>query len=228
MMKMNKSAVLILLISAAFLAQNILAESLPASSYYQGTRYDGPAGDRVRVDFAVYDTQDADGNEFTAAGKSLPWASTERFIYAYQITNEVTSIEDFALEYFSILGIGQDAMAPDDGTPSDYIGSSSDSISDSLKGVEPVFEQLILDEDETDDDGKYYSSASWEFAGDSLIFGEHSFFLILTSDHDYKAGAYTFGAPQSTSVAIPNPEPSTMALFALGSAMLLKRRNNKL
>ncbi len=83
---MSAKRVLVLssLLGAILFAQDAsatLARMLPESSHYQGfVFYDEEWPDgfgdttllRGRIDFAVYDTQGENGNEFTAAGYDAP------------------------------------------------------------------------------------------------------------------------------------------------------------
>ena len=81
-----------LFIVPVLLVQSVWAglDFLPESSHYQGRAYKGVSGDRVRVDFAVYDT--LGGNEFANAGFAAP--GDGQFTYVYQVFNEVED-EDF-------------------------------------------------------------------------------------------------------------------------------------
>lgn len=223
MVSLKRPIIFSLLLLIVIPAQNTIALTyLPDSSHYSGKQYQGVPGDWLRLEFAVYDNK---GQELIDADYELPWAEedTGEFVYAYQVINDVTSA-DYALEFFSIFGIGKNAIASADDIGS--VGADPGQLSLPDRGQEPVFEQLALDEEE-DDDGRYFSSAHWEFATDVLSNGEHSYFLFITSDHDYKAGTFDFQASQGGSVVIPNPEPCTLVLFGLGSVLLLKRQRKK-
>ncbi len=179
-----------------------LAAMLPYSSHYEG-RSDYGGG---YIDFAVYDTHG--GNEYLDAGFSAPGSG--QYIYAYQIFTA-----DFAtvsIETFSILGIGQGAIS----TPlNDNIGFENDSPDlPEDEGISPY--DAFITPDAT--------KGVWLFDDGLLAVGEHSYFLLLSSDYNWKAGEYTFEAPEEGPFPIPTPEPATIALLALGGAAVLRRR----
>lgn len=245
---------------------------LPESSYYSGTQYRGIPGDWVRVEFAVYNNGGAEFSQ-GVGGYALPSSLKENesdelskfeYIYAYQIINEVSSA-DHAVDFFSIGGFGKNAInsAQDIGWVADETGEPGD-----IVGQKPGDGWLALENDvdgdgvfEEDDDGQYFYSAHWEFdrpefdedgniiesEGDAgkqfLDNGKHSYFLLIGSDYDYRAGAYTLEQPPEGGLPIPgpgessggssgssvilNPEPCTLVLFGLGSILLSKRQRKK-
>lgn len=174
---------------------------LPDSSHYQGsTYYDITLVDgflRGRIDFAVYDT--LGGNEFLNAGYSAP--GDGQFIYVYQIFNDYP-LSDEAVAYFSILGI--------QGAPVDGIGAEEDPST----GVEPSDEFFTA------------SEAVWQFDGGLIYAGEHSWFLVLTSDTDWVAGQYQITTAEDDPFPVPIPEPGMLTLLAIGTAMIIKKREN--
>jgi hypothetical protein len=213
---MGKIRLLSLLFVAALFVQNAVATILPYSSHYQGRSYfDDPATGVIGyVDFAVYDTLGPHGDEWAGAGFAAPGAG--QYIYAYQIFNDVGSAD--AIEFFTIMG------KYDPPTPHNLIGINTMNTQDPweyylliTEGVAPTnsFPNTNLDE----------TRATWEFAGGILVAGEYSWFLIFSSDHDWVEGKYQM----QTAGGFPitgNPEPCTLTLLGLGSAILFAKRRN--
>jgi len=174
---------------------------LPDSSHYEGsTYYDIILVDgflRGRIDFAVYDT--LGGNEFLNAGYSAP--GDGQFIYVYQIFNDYP-LSDEAVAYFAILGI--------QGAPVDGIGAEEDPST----GVEPSDEYFTP------------SEGVWQFDGGLVYAGEHSWFLVLTSDTDWVPGEYQITTAEDNPFPVPIPEPGMLTLLAIGTAMIIKKRKN--
>ena len=187
---------------------------LPGSSHYQGRSYFSTytqngilAG---RIEFAVYDT--LAGNEFAAAGFTAPGAG--RYTYAYQIFND-DPISNDVLEYFSVLGIGADAIA-------DPVANNLGSVDyDPVGGVgvAPTAEYFAVFDPQVGPE-----KAIWEFEDGILVEGDHSFFLILSSNHDFIKGTYSIVKTTDNDAPIPNPEPGTIALLGIGGALTLLRK----
>jgi len=184
-----------------------LVPMLPESSHYDGRLfYDLPSGDgflRGRIDFAVYDTE-LYPDEYVGGG-GYPVPGDGRYIYAYQIFNDYES-SDMAVEVFAILGIAEETVHS--------IGSEADPES----GIEPT--DAYLDAGE----------GVWQFQ-DALVYaGDHSYFLLMTSDNDWVEGNYRIEAPESDILPAPNtiPEPSLIILFGGGFlfAFATGRRRN--
>jgi hypothetical protein len=189
---------------AVLFVQNASAgpvEFLPESSHYQGRAYYTTYTDagflRGRIDFAVYDT--SGGNEF---GFEAP--GDGQFIYAYQIFCDTASTA--ALEYFAILEIGENSI--DDG---DGIGTQNDG-----RGGLDAYNAFFNPYPEP-------QQAVWEFDEGLLIAGEHSYFLVFTSDHDWKEGGYEL-IPTGGTLPSTSPEPGMLTLLGLGSALAFIRR----
>jgi len=210
-MGMKRIRLLSLLLVATLFVQNAAAELLPYSSHYQGRSYFDDAGVTGWVDFAVYDTLGPHGNEWTGAGFAPPAAG--QYIYAYQIFNDFGSAD--AIEFFTIMGID------DPPTPHNLIGINTMNSQNPwedypliTEGVAPTNPYPNTNLDET--------RATWEFAGGILVAGEYSWFLIFSSAHDWVQGKYQM----ETAGGFPitgTPEPCTLALLGLGSAILFAK-----
>lgn len=213
---MNKITFVSLLAVASLSVQTAIATTLsilPESSHYQGRSYyrqytqNGPVSGHI--DFAVYDT--ANGDEFASAGFTAPGSG--QFTYVYQIFNDEGDIYA-ALEYFAISGIGEGAI--------DDIATDIGSVDDASDGVDSTAYYFGPHDPVTGPD-----KAVWEFEGGILAPGNHSYFLVLSSDNDYTIGSYTITTDTLPETSIPNPEPSTIALLGVGAAVtLLKRRKS--
>ncbi len=213
-MGMKKIKLLSLLLVAVLFVQNADAvlTYLPYSSHYQGTSYFdyGDTGVKGRVEFAVYDTLGPYGNEWTdATGFDAP--GDGRYIYAYQIFNDIDSaatIEGFTLwadDYHVLDIIGMGEQDPQEG---DYLLLGLDFVEPTGSGTSNGGVQ-----------------AWWEFDNGLFVAGEDSWFLIFSSANNWTAGSYYIG-PISSVPPVPNPEPCTLALLGLGSAILFTKRKN--
>jgi hypothetical protein len=185
-------------------AAGLSATSLPSSSYYEGSSIFYENGLAGQIDFAVYDTQSS--NEFSDAGFQAPGGSTERYIYAYQIScNEQYSSEAFG--YLAVSGIGADSISGDD-----VIGAVEDSPD---SGIEPG-ESYFTNERTT---------AVWEFNDVLFVGGEHSWFLVYTSEEDYTTGRYQVLPNDNDEIPFANnPEPATFGLFGMGAYWFFRKR----
>jgi hypothetical protein len=201
------AAVTLLTQTAGAVAMTIL----PESSHYQGRSYfrtltaDGILSGRV--EFAVYDTQG--GNEFEQAGFTMP--GTGQYTYAYQIFNDGDDTAT-ALEYFSILGIGEGAIYD--------IATDIGTVDDNSSGINSSVYYFGVHDANTGPD-----KAVWEFEADkNLAKDAHSFFLFISSNYDYSKGIYLVTKSTSPDVPLPNPEPATIALLGVGGMLMLLRR----
>jgi hypothetical protein len=210
--EIRKINLFIVLVALTLLVQTAGATTmtiLPESSHYQGRSYfrtltaDGILSGRI--EYAVYDS--LGGNEFAKAGSG-------QYTYVYQIFNDGDDTVS-ALEYFSILGIGEGAIfdqVTDIGTVDDGSG-----------GIDATAMYFGVHDIDTGPD-----NAVWEFEGDILETNAHSFFLVISSNYDYTTGTYSVLKSTSPDVPLPNethaPEPGTIALLGVGGMLMLLRR----
>jgi hypothetical protein len=208
----SKIRLLSLLVVATVFVQGASATLLPISSYedgyWQGSRfYDEVVGEsylRGRIDFAVYDTVAYPG-EFISVDIENEFEG--QYIYAYQIFNDYLASEE-AVAYFAVFNVEE--------TPMDVHEDSIDSVEDTPdSGVAATWKRF--------DDSNV--KAVWEFGPGILVAGEHSWFLVFSSDRAPVPGDYKISAERGE-VPIPPeiPEPSMIALFGIGSATLFVRR----
>lgn len=194
------------------------APLLPESSYaeaednWQGsTFFDEVWNDgflRGRIDFAVYDTsimQSGSEEKTLADNLALPG----RFIYAYQVINDYDA-SDEAVAYFSIFGDGQLPL----GLYEESIGSYDDE-SNGKAPTSYLFESQL--------------SVVWEFTGGLLFKGDHSWFLVLSSNSGPVVGNYEIKGPESQPPPIPSeiPEPATVVLLGFGAALIVSIRKRR-
>jgi len=211
-MRVLKINILFLLLLLAFCVETSLAtmvDILPESSHYEGSTYynimTGGGGYLAgRIDFAVYDTANLVHAEETALCQALNMDG--QYIYAYQIFNDYPA-SDESVAYFAVFGIGE--------VPMNVYCDSIDSFDDSAGGQESSDEYFT----------PLNTRGVWEFNGGLVAAGEHSWFLIFCSDHDWVKGDYELKAPDFP--VPPVPEPATVMLFGLGGALLLTRRKVK-
>ena len=221
----RKIGYLCLLLIATLFAQNAyatLAPMLPTSTYatavgnWQGsTYYDEVIGEDHlygRIDFAVYDT------EGTMSGAEIGFVDAfatdmpqmEQYLYAYQIFNDYEEDSDKAVSYFAVFNLAETTLDVDE----ENIGSGDDSAG----GVEPS--SWSLDKDEPSDEDN--SRVIWNFGGGLIYKGDHSWFLVFSTDSAPVVGDYEI---RSQEPEFPVPEPGTMALFGLGGLLFFRKRS---
>lgn len=194
---MGKIGFFSLLVVAALFAQDAAA-TLTSSHYDGSTYYYTPGGLHGRIDFAVYDDRD---EYFTVNGLQAP--GTGDYVYAYQIFQD--SVANPALSSFAILGI--------EGVPVDGI----DCHDDQSGGIASSDEYFTA------------SEGVWEFQDEHgqgiLSAGEHSWFLVLSSDTDWVVGEYEI--KPTGDFPVPIPEPAMITLLVIGGALMMRMRRRK-
>ena len=159
----------------------------------------------VLVDFAVYDSQHLDPDEYKDEFDFVNGLGdmSGRYIYAYQVFNHPDGVED----------IGSFGIQDSDGNSIDpSLMADTDSHNDSQGGIAPV--------DPSPSQGTWLFS---ENAAGLVIPGTHSYFLVLSSDSTPVEGTYEIKKPEP--FPVPDvPEPTTIALLGLGGTMLLTRK----
>lgn len=194
----------LLILTIILCASVAQAALLPYSSLYQGRSYFPTSTLSGWVDFAVYDRNSGEYADAPGEGQ---------YIYAYQIFVDYASFDP--LEYFAIYRT--------DGTAINGI-TSIDAQDDGFSGIEP--------------DMMYYSPNEtrgvWEFENGLLVGGEHSWFLVFSSNNSYTAGKYTvIKTSGDNDIPIEGgdhaPEPASLAMMAIGALwMSLKRKKSRL
>ncbi len=209
--KLTKLSNFIILVLLMCLTSQVSAvpTRLPQSHYQDGewqgkNDYTGN-GLWVRIEFAVYDTEDHPA-DFTWDGE-LDMPAGDRYIYAYQIFNHPDSMDEVST--FSLMDTEGELV---DESSMNSTCSQDDGYAES---VEP-----------TDSDRQ----GVWEFEFGTLIPGKASYFLIFSSEHAPQAGGYELvGTEDDDDLPAPihSPEPSMVALLGLGSGVIVlqKRRH---
>jgi hypothetical protein len=196
MRAIRKIGVFSVLVAAALFAQN--ATATLTSSYYDGSTYYFTDGLHGRIDFAVYDDRE---EYFTENGLQAP--GTGDYVYAYQIFHDPGA--NPALSYFAILGIG--------GAVVDGI----DCHDDQSGGIASTNEYFTA------------SEGVWEFQnqhGQGVLFaGDHSWFLVFSSENDWVAGRYEIRSADN--FPVPIPEPAMITLLGIGGALTVRMRRRK-
>ena len=211
-----------LLIVATFLVQNASALiALPDSTYadivgnWQGGRTYTEDDFNVLVEFAVYEV----GNTTDVLEPGKSWTEqdlvtelvnelgmTGDYIYMYQIfQHQDEGYED--VTYFSILDI--DGAAIDEA-----LMEGTTALDDGEEGgISPA---PIISETQ----GVWV----WSFVNGYISTGQHSYFLVFSSDSEPVVGDYEIKGPEDD-LPIPDvPEPGTLALLGLSSAIAFIRR----
>ncbi len=195
----------VLLFVAVFSSNKVNATL--TSSYYDGsTSYATAEGLSGWIDFAVYDTSD-DQSTQQYIDNGLEKPGEGRYLYAYQIFSSFFSQGD-GVAYFEVLDI--------EGQPIDQsLMNGTKGIDDGQGGIAP---SPVVSETQ----GLW----KWTFEGGYIAAGQHSWFLVFSSDYDWTAGTYEIKGPDT--VPVPVPEPATAALLGLGGCVLLRCSKHKL
>jgi hypothetical protein len=195
MMKRATLATLCLLVGSTVWA-GLAPSILPASNHYQG-----------RKSFFVSDAAGfvAGHVEFavydTQQQALAGYSGSERYVYAYQVFTYATSTAP--LTYFSLLG----------GNFSGLTLQSDDALGGATTaGVSPTGTNATA------------SAAIWDFADGSLIKGANSWFLFFRSNSDWVAGSVEVKSSFNDDLPVNVPEPATMALFAIGTILSIRRK----
>jgi hypothetical protein len=221
---MAKKIILLGLFAVAILpggvAKATLDRILTSSSHYEGFVYfnetvDHPLGGTVdlkgRIDFAVYDRDNLTGGEETSFVDDfvslMGVADEDRFIYAYQIFNDYDGISEEDVGYFEVLGLMPDGEATFSINPS--LMNNTTGVNDGFSGVAP-------------DPVDSVEAGIWEWLTDLVEVGTHSQFLLFSSVNDWVKGTYRIDIAQESD--FPVPEPATLAILGIGSALILRRR----
>jgi len=182
---------------------------LPHSTYgdlygWQGRRIYEDNGFNVLIDFTVYDTETYPNEFIGTDGFVNPGQG--RYIYAYQIFNHPSADKD--IEYFGIFGIET---------------TIDEATIDGLSSQDDGEEGVPTSDEYFDDD---LARVVWEFDWGVLIPGEHSYFLVLSSNHEPVAGDYEIrGFEEEGDVSMPgSPEPGMLTLLGIGGAMMFTKR----
>lgn len=219
MRTIRKIGLLSLLAVATLFVQNAsatLEPLLPVSSYsngdWQGFRlYNEEIIPGVflrgRIDFALYDRNHLEYQGEIDWLDELDITEQGRYVYAYQIFNDFTNDSDAAVVYFAIFGLDEEQL--------DVAEENIGSYDDEHGGIAPTREYLSED----------HLRVVWNFDGGLIYKDDHSWFLILTSDSGPVPGDFEIEAQKGTLPVIP--EPATIVLLGLGSALAMCTRRKK-
>jgi hypothetical protein len=210
----------VLLILPVIAANNAMA-TLPVSTYgtdngWYGTAVYKEQGYNVVVQYAVYDNW-AQPKEFDWQG-DIDMRPSDQYIYAYQIFNMgtgATTEKDVAA--FNLLDSHKNPIAQEfmHSTTSQTDGAGAG-------GIAP---------DPLTSPGNAQGSWTWSAANGYVKAGQHSWFLVYSSDKAPVKGTFTVSAPVDNSdIPLPDdtvPEPTSLALFGLASGIFAAVRKNR-
>ncbi len=198
----NIVAVLSVVIVVGVLVQN--ASALPSSSFDGGkwggyNTYSDGAGLNVKVVFNVYT---ASSHDFTWEGQvDIP--STDKYIYVYQVFNYSSSSKN--IESFNVLNSDESSISPS------AIHQTCSQIDNTGAGISP-------------DPAVSATQGMWVWS-DGVVAGEYSWYLIFSSNYAPTNGDFTVS--DESPAPVPTPEPCTMALFGIASALYAAKRGRK-
>ncbi|MGA2680160.1 MAG: PEP-CTERM sorting domain-containing protein [Sedimentisphaerales bacterium] len=199
----NIVAVLSIIMVMAVLAQNALA--LPSSSFDGGKwggydTYSDGAGLNVEVVFNVYT---ASSGEFTWGGQ-IAMPSTDKYIYVYQVFNSNSSSEN--IESFKVLNSNKSDVAPS------VMHQTCSQIDSTGAGISP---------------DPAVSAIQGMWVWDGIVADKYSWYLIFSSNYAPTRGDFAVNTASTTPPPAPTPEPATMALFGIASALYAAKRGRK-
>jgi len=212
-MRVMKTIVLLAIVLFAT-ASAYKAYALPSSTYGEDNGWQGftsytENGLDLLIQFTVYDTWTNPG-EFTWAG-AVEMPDTDQYIYAYQIfSNPQTSTKD--VNYFSVLDIDGGAIAQS------VIHSTTTQPDETGLGISPDPNVSVV-------------QGSWQWSQQQLLVaGKYSSWLIFSSANAPVKGTFEVKPveQQENPFPVPNvPEPSMIALFGLGVALLFNKQSRR-
>jgi len=223
MKALKRFANLVFVLCVLASAPQVQATVMPVSTYateqnnWQGSKYynETLANDggtiSCRVDYAVYDTSGpksmAENIFINSIASVMPDMS--QYLYVYQVFNNLSDSEA-SIAYFAIFNLGHtqlDVASQDIGAKDDSVGGNEPSSS----GPEDNGTRVV-----------------WNFAGALLLEdGDHSWFLVLSSENGPVKGGYEVKS-SSSDEPVPNiPEPTTIALLSSGALIIAGRRKRK-
>jgi len=189
------------------LAQNAMA--LPDSSLDDGKwggykTYSNDDGLDVTVVFNVYDK---DSGEFTwGGGVDIP--STDQYIYVYEVYN---TSDTLSISSFSVLNSDGSSVLES------LINSTCSQEDSSGDGISP-------DPSVSETQGVWV----WSAGVGLLVAGDHSWYLIYSSAYAPTTGDFAVVAADESDISVPEvPEPATLALFGIASALYAAKRRKK-
>ena len=172
-------------------------------------------GDRVsgRIDFAVYDTEESPDEVLAPAFDGYDFGD-DRFVYAYQIFNNVDDLGSNPFAYFGLLNIAQVPIHEvSTVNNTDWFSDWPDDVTE--EGIEPTASP---------------TQGAWEFetSGGSglLLEGERSWFLLMSSPNDWTRGSFEIKTqleflPVPFGAEEPIPEPASIMFFAaIGNCLI--------
>lgn len=210
MKAMKKSSIVGVLILMAFAVQTASA-SLPYSTYGAENKWAGYKDYKqdnfdARVLFNVYSVA---SQEFSWQGEN-PIPEGDKWIYAYEIINNGDQSNN-TVGYFHLLDLEGNPIAQ-------HLMHNTDSQNDGSGGIAP---------DSTETTGKE-GEWGWSIDGGYIEAGQHSWYLVFSSDHAPTRGKFDIHAGlQQGDPGVPTPEPASIILFGSAAGWIIARRNKK-
>ncbi len=206
-MRVKTERLVSVLVLLTLLALPVLA-ALPESSFIQGSAFYGDDPDytghlKGRVEYAVYDTENLSLTGEMDIDTVLNLAG--RYIYAYQIWNDY-SVSEASVGSFQVMNEDGSSVAAS-------ILNDTGAHDDGEGGIAPSGFDL---------QGMW----TWDGSTGYLPAGDHSFFLVFSSDAAPITGNFEV---KEGGVVVPGedvhtPEPATVALVGFGAMVVFSRR----